>query len=66
MKVYLQQVVAYSQDDWVDYLPLGEFAANNYVLTTTGLTPFFTNKGYYPQSSIEPPESVLPTIKYPD
>jgi hypothetical protein len=42
----------------VDYLLLGEFAVNNYVLTTTGLTPFFINKGYHPQSNIEPPEPI--------
>ena len=48
IKAYLWQVVAYSQDNWVDYLLLGEFAANNYVLATIGLTPFFVNKGYHP------------------
>jgi hypothetical protein len=31
---------------------------NNYVLTTIGLTPFFVNKGYYPQSGIEPLEPI--------
>ena len=47
IKAYLRQVVAYGQDNWVDYLPLGKFTANNHVLTTIGLTPFFTNKGYH-------------------
>ena len=42
----------------MDYLPLGKFTANNHILTTTGLTPFFTNKGYYPRSGIEPPEFI--------
>ena len=37
---------------------------NNYVLTTTGLTPFFINKGYYPQSSIEPPEPINKKLLY--
>jgi hypothetical protein len=32
----------------VNYLLLGKFAANNYVLTTIGLTLFFINKGYHP------------------
>jgi hypothetical protein len=31
---------------------------NNYVLITIGLTPFFINKGYHPQSSIEPLEPI--------
>jgi len=48
IKAYLRQVVAYGQDDWVDYLQLSKFAANNHVLATIGLTLFFTNKGYHP------------------
>jgi hypothetical protein len=48
----------------VDHLPLGEFAVNNYVLTTTGLTPFFINKGYYPWSGIEPPEPINKKLLY--
>jgi len=48
IKAYLWQVVAYGQDDWVDYLLLGEFAANNHILATIGLTLFFVNKGYHP------------------
>ena len=47
IKAYLWQVVAYSQDNWVDYLLLGEFTANNYILATIGLTLFFINKGYH-------------------
>ena len=42
----------------MDYFLLGKFAANNHVLTTTGLTPFFINKGYYPRSGIEPLEPI--------
>ena len=38
----------YSQDDWVDYLPLAEFAFNNSVNNSTRLTPFFANYGYHP------------------
>ena len=37
---------------------------NNYVLTTTGLTPFFINKGYHPQFSIEPPEPINKKLLY--
>jgi len=64
IKAYLRQVVAYSQNNWVDYLLLGKFAANNHILTTTGLTPFFVNKGYHPQSSIEPPEPIDKELPY--
>jgi len=48
----------------VDYLPLSKFVTNNHVSTTTGLTPFFANKGYYPQSSIEPPEPINKKLPY--
>jgi hypothetical protein len=48
----------------VDYLPLGKFAVNNYVLIITGLTLFFVNKGYHPQSSIEPPEPINKKLLY--
>ena len=37
----------------MDYLLLSEFTVNNHILTTTGLTLFFINKSYHPQSSIE-------------
>ena len=42
-------------------LQLGKFIVNNYVLITIGLTPFFINKGYYPQSSIELLEPIKKT-----
>jgi hypothetical protein len=48
----------------VDHLLLGEFVANNYILTTIGLTPFFINKGYHPQSSIEPLEPINKKLLY--
>ena len=37
----------YQQDNWAPLLPLAEFAYNNTVSTTTGISPFFTNKGYH-------------------
>ena len=48
----------------MDYLLLNKFIANNYVLTIIGLTPFFINKGYYPQSSIEPLEPINKKLLY--
>jgi hypothetical protein len=35
-------------DDWVDLLPMAEFAYNNSVTSVTGLSPFYANYGYYP------------------
>ena len=40
MEQYLRAFATYEQDNWVDLLPLAEFAYNNSVNTTTGLTPF--------------------------
>lgn len=57
MKNYLRAYVKYSQDDWVDFLPDAEFAANNHINTSTGMTPFFADHGYHPRSGIEPPHS---------
>ena len=37
----------YWQSDWSTLLPLEEFTYNNTPSTTTGMTPFFTNKGYH-------------------
>jgi len=38
----------YQQDNWSELLPLAEFAYNNAPSATTGVSPFFANKGYYP------------------
>ena len=48
----------------MDYLLLNKFAVNNHILTTIGLTLFFTNKDYHPQSSIEPPEPINKKLLY--
>jgi hypothetical protein len=36
------------QDDWVQKAPLAEFAYNNSVHTTTGMSPFFAMYGFHP------------------
>ena len=35
-------------------LPLAEFAFNNTPSSTTGISPFFANKGYHPNLTIHP------------
>jgi len=40
MEQYLRLFVNHQQDDWVKWLPLTEFAANNGVSETTKCTPF--------------------------
>lgn len=55
---YLRMFVNYAQDDWEDWLPLQEFASNNSVNMTTGVSPFMANKGFHPRVSFGPPRSI--------
>ena len=50
---YLRSHVNYLQDDWVQWLPLAEFAANNAVSESSRMTPFFANKGFHPRLSLD-------------
>jgi hypothetical protein len=49
MEQYLRNYVSYQQDDWVDWLPIAEFTANNAVSKTTQVSPFMANYGYDPR-----------------
>jgi hypothetical protein len=51
---YLHAFINFHQDNWVDWLPLAEFAANNISSTTTGTSPFFANYGFHLRLGIEP------------
>jgi hypothetical protein len=55
MEQYPRAFATYAQDNWVDLLPLAEFAYNNSVHVTTRLTPFFANYGYHPEMHFKPP-----------
>jgi transposase InsO family protein len=54
MEQYLRAYVNYQQDDWVQFLPMAEFAANNHISETTGISPFFANYGLNPRMDFEP------------
>jgi len=54
LEQYLQIYCNYQQDNWVDLLPLAEFAYNNAPSATTGVLLFFANKGYHPNISVYP------------
>ena len=55
LEQYLWVYINYQQDNWVDLLPLTEFAYNNTFHSATMVTPFFT-KGFHPKLkvSLEP------------
>jgi len=46
LRQYICIYCNYQQDNWAELLPLAEFAYNNASSSTTGVSPFFTNKGY--------------------
>jgi len=48
LEQYLCTYCNYQQDNWSERLPLAEFAYNNAPSETTGVSPFFANKGYHP------------------
>ena len=54
LEQYLRMYCNYQQDNWSDLLPLAEFAYNNTPSATTGVSPFFTNKGYHPSITVHP------------
>jgi hypothetical protein len=56
LEQYLRAYVSYMQDDWSDWLPLAEIAANSIFSETTGLSPFFANYGFHPRLGVEPIE----------
>jgi hypothetical protein len=49
MEQYLRNFVNYQQNDWVHWLPMAEFAANNHTSETTGHSPFYGNYGFHPR-----------------
>jgi predicted secreted protein len=54
LEQYLQIYCNYQQDNWKELLPLAEFTYNNAPSATTGISPFFANKGYHPNITVHP------------
>ena len=53
---YLRTYISYHQDDWEEWLAIGEFAYNNGVHAATGHTPFYLNKGRHPRDHPDAPD----------
>ena len=64
LEQYLRAYMSFAQDDWVDWLPLAEFASNNQVSETTRTTPFFANYGLHPKMGSEPSDPCPPNLSY--
>ena len=54
LEQYIRIYMSYQQDDWAPLLPIAEFAYNNAPNDSTGISPFFTNKGYHPNITVYP------------
>ncbi|KJK73746.1 hypothetical protein H634G_10981 [Metarhizium anisopliae BRIP 53293] len=59
---YLRAFMSFHQNDWVDWLPLAEFAPNNATSDTTGVSPLFANYGFHPRLGIEPADPCPPNL----
>src|SRR5882724_1329276 len=52
LEQYLRVYINYQQDDWVNLLPLAEFAYNNTSHSATMVTPFFSKNGFHPNLKV--------------
>lgn len=57
LEQYLRSYVNYLQDDWVNWLPMAEFAINNHQSESTKVTPFYAVYGQHPRMGHEPPQA---------
>jgi len=58
LEQYLCIYCNYQQDNWSELLSLAKFAYNNAPSATTGISPFFANKGYHPNLSVYPEQDI--------
>jgi len=52
IEIYLHFCINYRQDDWVEWLPVGEFAYNDHVHSSTKYSPNFLTFGCNPWHGI--------------
>ena len=58
LEQYLHVYCNYQQDNWLELLPLAEFAYNNAPSATTGVSPFFANKEYHLNLLVYPEQDI--------
>ena len=56
MEQYIRIFANERQDDWDELLPMGEFAYNNHIHSSTQQTPFMVDTGRHPRMGFEPQE----------
>lgn len=54
METYLRSYVNKEQNNWVEMLPLAQFAHNSAKNETTSVSPFFANYGFEPEAYRQP------------
>ena len=62
VETYLRFVTNYKQDDWAQWLPMVQFAHNNWPSDTTRKSPFFLLMGYNPHADWKSATSPLPQV----
>jgi len=54
LETFLRMFVNQCQDDWVDWLPIAEFAYNNRLHSAMRQTPFMMEYGFHPRTGADP------------
>jgi hypothetical protein len=62
VETFLRFVTNYKQDDWAAYLPMAQFAHNNWPSDTTRKSPFFLLMGYNPRADWNHATTPLPQV----
>jgi hypothetical protein len=62
VETFLRFVTDYKQTDWASYLPMAQFAHNNWPSDTTRKSPFFLLMGYNPRADWSSATSPLPQV----
>ncbi|SJL05250.1 uncharacterized protein ARMOST_08616 [Armillaria ostoyae] len=61
LEQYIHIYCSYQQNNWDLLLSIAKFAYNNVLNASTGISSFFTNKGYHPNMTIHPEHNIAST-----